>query len=114
MNRFDQDGLFDRLAVRDALGLDLMPPLASAIAQFHLAAERLLDHGGRAGMAWVIDGNARGFGEEGAGILDPALAPSLTNDSRPPSPVTPSNSTDAARRGSFDGVMATSICGTSC
>jgi aminoglycoside phosphotransferase family enzyme/predicted kinase len=82
MNRFNQDGLFDRLAVRDALGLDLMPRLAVAIAQFHMAAERLLDHGGRAGMAWVIGGNARGFGEEGAGILDPAQAASLTTDSR--------------------------------
>lgn len=59
MNRFDQEGLFDRLAGRHALGLELMQPLASAIAQFHLVTERRPDHGGRSGMAWVIDGNAR-------------------------------------------------------
>lgn len=81
MNRFDQEALFDRLAGRDALDLELMQPLASAIAQFHLAAERRPDHGGRPGMAWVIDGNARGFAEEGGGVLDPALATGLTNDS---------------------------------
>ena len=58
MARFDQDGLFDRLASRGALDLGLMRPLASAIAQLHLTAERRADHGGKAGMAWVNDGNA--------------------------------------------------------
>ena len=81
MNRFDQDGLFDRLASRDALALDLMPPLAAAIAQFHMAAEPRSTHGGRSGIAWVIDGNARGFAEEGRGILDSTLADCLTNAS---------------------------------
>ena len=35
MNRFDQRGLFDRLAVAGGLQLELMAPLATAIAGFH-------------------------------------------------------------------------------
>jgi uncharacterized protein len=81
MNRFDQNGLFDRLAARDALPLDLMPPLAAAIAQFHLSAERRSNHGGRSGMRWVIDGNTRGLAEEGRSILDPHAAERLANAS---------------------------------
>ena len=82
MVRFDQEGLFDRLASRDALDVSLMRPLASAIAEFHLAAARRDDHGGRSGMAWVIDGNAAGFTEHGADMLDPALAAEVTASSR--------------------------------
>jgi uncharacterized protein len=81
MTRFDQNGLFDRLASRDALELDLMPSLAAAIAQFHRGAEHRFTHGGRSGMAWVIDGNARGFAEQGRGIVDSTLAERLTNAS---------------------------------
>ena len=58
MVRFDQEALFDRLAASGRLDIQLMRSLASEIAQFHSIAERRLDHGGRAGMAWVIDGNA--------------------------------------------------------
>jgi uncharacterized protein len=72
MVRFDQDGLFDRLAARGALNLELMRPLATAIARLHLSAERRSDSGGRSGMAWVIDGNATGLVEHGAGFLDQA------------------------------------------
>jgi aminoglycoside phosphotransferase family enzyme/predicted kinase len=82
MNRFDQEHLLDRLAARDALDLALMPPLATAIAHFHLAAERRIDYGGARGMAWVIEGNAAGFAEEGRGVLDPGLAHKLTADAR--------------------------------
>ena len=78
MARFSQEGLLDRLAARGALDLALMTPLAAALAQFHLAAERRDDHGGRAGMAWVIDGNVEGFAEQGAGVLDPAHCAALT------------------------------------
>jgi uncharacterized protein len=84
MVRFDQDGLFDRLAARGALDLTLMRPLATAIACFHEEAERRPDHGGAAGMAWVVDGNATGFAEQGAGILDPALCATLTRSAREP------------------------------
>jgi aminoglycoside phosphotransferase family enzyme len=82
MVRFDQDGLFDRLAARGALNLDLMRPLAGAIARFHDTAERRLDHGGAPGMAWVVEGNATGFAEQGAGILDQAGCAELTRRSR--------------------------------
>lgn len=78
MRRFDQSGLFDRLAARGALDLGLMAPLATAIARLHAKAERRQDHGGRAGMAWVVDGNAAGFVEQGAGLLDVATCDRLT------------------------------------
>lgn len=82
MTRFDQDGLFDRLAARGALDVTLMRPLAAEIARFHASAEKRHDHGGRAGMAWVIDGNAAGFAAEGAGILDPVACARLTDAAR--------------------------------
>jgi hypothetical protein len=82
MVRFDQDGLFDRLAAAGRLDFALMGPLATAIARLHASAERRVDHGGAAGMAWVVDGNASGFAEEGAGILDPAACVELTRRSR--------------------------------
>src|SRR5438128_7182710 len=72
MVRFDQDTLFDRLAERHQLDAGLMEGLADAIVRLHAGAEPRSDHGGREGMAWVIDGNARGFVEQGAGILEPA------------------------------------------
>jgi aminoglycoside phosphotransferase family enzyme/predicted kinase len=78
MTRFDLAGLFDRLATSGALDLMLMRPLAAEIARFHSHAELRQDHGGRAGMEWVIDGNAVGFAEQGAGILDPVACAQLT------------------------------------
>ena len=82
MARFDQDGLFDRLAANGTLDLGLMRPLAAAIARFHQAAEARRDHGGKSGIAWVIDGNATGFDEQGAGILDETLCATVTSESR--------------------------------
>src|SRR5215475_13940276 len=82
MVRFDQEALFDRLAVSGRLDMQLMRSLASAIAQFHSIAERRLDRGGRAGMAWVIDGNAAGFASQGSGILDADRCVSLTRNAR--------------------------------
>jgi predicted kinase len=80
MERFDQEALFDRLAAHGRLGLDAMVPLAQAIARFHRNAEPRHDHGGKARMQWVIDGNAAGFAEQGAGILPPAECARLTSD----------------------------------
>jgi aminoglycoside phosphotransferase family enzyme/predicted kinase len=80
MNRFDDEQLFDRLAARNALGLDLMRPLATAIARFHACAEPRPDHGGKAGMLWVVTGNAEGFAKFGASILDPAMARRVTDE----------------------------------
>jgi hypothetical protein len=76
MNRFDQDGLFDRLAESGRLDLELMPPLAVAIAAFHRQADRRQDQGGAAGLKWVIEGNRAGFAE--ASCLDPAAARRVT------------------------------------
>ena len=69
MNRFPQEALFDRLAAAGVLGLELMPALAAELAAFHRSAGHRPDHGGRAGMAWVIEGNASGFAEFGSGFV---------------------------------------------
>lgn len=82
MHRFDQVALLDRLAERDALDLQLMGPLAAAIARFHWAADRRADHGGCGGMAWVINGNAAGFTEQGRDILDRATCAELTTSAQ--------------------------------
>jgi aminoglycoside phosphotransferase family enzyme/predicted kinase len=81
MNRFPQEGLLDRLASSDALALEVMSPLADAIVRLHATAERRPDHGGRAGMAWVIDGNAAGLREFG-GVLDHAAVERLIEATR--------------------------------
>jgi aminoglycoside phosphotransferase family enzyme/predicted kinase len=81
MNRFDEDQLFDRLAARHALDVALMRPLATAIARFHAAAEPRHDHGGAAGMTWVVRGNAEGFAEFGRSVLDPMACTRLTETS---------------------------------
>jgi aminoglycoside phosphotransferase family enzyme/predicted kinase len=78
MNRFPQDALFDRLAASGGLGIDLMSPLAAAIAAFHQSAERRPDHGGKAGMSWVVEGNAAGFAEFGRACLDSTVASRVT------------------------------------
>jgi len=82
MSRFDQEYLLDRLAGRQALDLDVMDPLASVIARFHYSAEPRPDHGGAAGLAWVIDGNATGFAEQGKGALDEATCDAVTREAR--------------------------------
>jgi uncharacterized protein len=82
MTRFDQDALFDRLAERERLDLAMMDELASAIAAFHREAEPRRDHGGTAGMRWVIDGNAAGFSEFGMGLFDPEVVARVIRDTR--------------------------------
>ncbi|MGH6866171.1 MAG: AAA family ATPase [Methyloceanibacter sp.] len=42
MRRFDQEGLYDRMAAEGRLPLTAMPPLAEAIAAFHDFADRVL------------------------------------------------------------------------
>lgn len=81
MNRFDEDQLFDRLAARGALDVRLMRPLAAAIAQFHSEAQPRPDHGGAAGMTWVVNGNADGFREFGTSVLDAATCERVTDRS---------------------------------
>jgi uncharacterized protein len=79
MERFDQETLFDRLAVSGRLDVELMAPLATTIAQFHRAAEQYRDRGGKAGMDRVIEGLARGLGEYGADILDSSACVRVTS-----------------------------------
>lgn len=81
MGRFPQEALFDRLASGGHLNLELMSPLAAAIAAFHISAEHRADHGGKAGMSWVIDGNAAGFAEFGTACLEPSASYRVTDDS---------------------------------
>ena len=78
MQRFPQDALFDRLAAAGRLDVSLMPALAAAVARCHASAETRPDHGGTAGMLWVIDGNAAGFADQGADILDAGGCEELT------------------------------------
>jgi uncharacterized protein len=82
MTRFDQESLLDRLAERGKLDLSLMRPLAFAIATFHAGAAHRPDHGGRAGMVWVIDGNGEGFAKDGRGILELQACAELTDLAR--------------------------------
>ena len=78
MARFNEAAIFDRMAVRGGLDVSLMPALARAVAKLHTIAEWRFDHGGRRGMAWVIDGNADGFAEYGPGVLDQTACRQLT------------------------------------
>jgi aminoglycoside phosphotransferase family enzyme/predicted kinase len=82
MRRFAKEALFDRLAAAGRLDLELMSPLAAAIAEFHRIAEPRTDRGGKAGMEWVIEGNAQGFAEYGRDVLDPLACQRLTDASR--------------------------------
>ena len=82
MTRFDQSGLFDRLAAAGMLPLKFMSPLAHAIARFHRTADGRVNQGGWDAMRRVIDGNAAGFAAEGAGILDRITCAKLTNCAR--------------------------------
>jgi aminoglycoside phosphotransferase family enzyme/predicted kinase len=81
MVRFDQETLFDRLAERNRLDPALMEGLADAIVRLHATAEARPEHGGRDGMAWVIDGNASSFAGSGA-ILSPDACTRLSADAR--------------------------------
>jgi aminoglycoside phosphotransferase family enzyme/predicted kinase len=81
MNQFPQQALLDRIAENGALALEIMSPLADAIVRLHASAECRPDHGGRAGMAWVIEGNAAGLREFG-GIFDRALVERVARKTR--------------------------------
>ena len=81
LRRFDEDGLYDRLASRHALSLQMVRELADEVRQLHTSADVRPEHGGVDGIRWVVDRNAMVF-DEHADILPPALAASLTNVSR--------------------------------
>lgn len=80
MRRFAADALFDQLAARSALDVSLMGPLAVAVRALHDRAEPRYDHGGQAGLSWVVEGNAAGLAEFGA--LDRRQVADLNADTR--------------------------------
>jgi len=81
LRRFDEDGLFDRLATRHALSLQMARELADEVLLLHASADTRREHGGVAGILWVVDRNAAVF-EEHADILPEGLAASVTTASR--------------------------------
>ncbi|WP_430913995.1 AAA family ATPase [Methylobacterium sp. sgz302541] len=61
MARFDEGGLFDRLAVRGALAKPILTELANRIAAFHGSAEVASSSDGAGRMAAVLDINEGAF-----------------------------------------------------
>jgi len=57
MRRFDQDDLFDRMAVHGRLARPMVERLADAVATLHMGSEQRADQGGYEGLRWVIDDN---------------------------------------------------------
>ena len=82
MTRFNDTCVFDRLAEAGVLPLRFMDPLAHTIARFHSTADGRTNHGGWEAMRRIIDGNAAGFQEEAAGVLDPVRCAKLTDRAR--------------------------------
>jgi len=69
MNRFDQETLFDRMAVSDRLTPVLMTALADSITEFHQAAEADISRKGSAAMRWVVDGNSHEIQQRTPGLF---------------------------------------------
>lgn len=82
MARFEQAALLDRQVEAGGLPLELMAPLAHAIAQCHRSADSRIGRGGWDAMRRVIDGNADGFAKEACGILDPITCARWTERAR--------------------------------
>lgn len=72
MARFEEAGLFDRLAERNELDDSLMTELAAVIAGFHARAAPRFDHGGKAAIAWVVEENLEAMARDTPSIFDPA------------------------------------------
>ncbi len=72
INRFDQAGLFDRLAQAGELKRRRMEALADSIAAFHAAAELSQARGGAAGTRLIIENNAASFDLAPEGVFEPS------------------------------------------
>lgn len=82
MRRFDNDGLFDRLAGRGELPVRLMDDLAESVAALHEKAERITDRRyGAAGHAAVLAENMSEFRDD-PGLFPPDLAARLDEAAR--------------------------------
>ena len=78
MARFDEAGLFDRMAIEGRLEETHIAELADVIAGFHQQAEACPDMDVLAGLQTTIIGNAETFAEFGPGLLDMAAVDELT------------------------------------
>lgn len=70
MSRFDEETLFDRLAVAGRLDRHLMGDLAQSIADFHMAAKICLNIDSRKDIESTIASNIASFNEFGKGVFD--------------------------------------------
>lgn len=82
MQRFDEDGLFDRLAQRNALDVAVMERLADEVARFHAKADALPETEFADTFAQVIAGNTRNLEAAAPAVFDPAKVAVLDNQSR--------------------------------
>lgn len=82
MRRFDEAGLFDRLAQTRALTRDHALALAGTIAAFHQSAECRSDFGGASGLTLTIETNEACFAKDIPGLFDAAAVNRLTTRSR--------------------------------
>ena len=57
MRRFDQEGLFDRMAKAKTLTGDMLDAAVDAVAELHTSADVRTDQGGAGGLGKVIDEN---------------------------------------------------------
>jgi len=69
MNRFDEDGLFDRMVSSGQLRRHAMVDLADHVARFHDQSDRRMDAGGSVGTRLIIDSINASF-EESVPVLD--------------------------------------------
>jgi hypothetical protein len=82
MRRFDQAGLFDRLAQSGALTDAMVDDAVDAVADLHAKARIRTDHGGAKGMAWVIDDNLESLAGDAGEIFDEAGVAALAERTR--------------------------------
>ena len=82
MNRFDEDGLLDRVAMAGGLDRSLTVALAEEIARFHGDAAVIPDNGGTQGLNRHIVGNEKTFTECPVGTFEPAKLDRLTEATR--------------------------------
>lgn len=82
MQRFDEDGLFDRLAQRDALDVPVMERLADAIARFHGGADVCPESDFADTFMGVIADNTRNLESATPAVFDPAKVAALDAGSR--------------------------------
>ena len=78
MYRFPEEALFDRLALVGSLGPSSCRRWRPQSPNSTSPPSLCSDHGGKAGMSWVIEGNAAGFAEFGRSCLDASAAYRVT------------------------------------